>query len=600
MPPAVSGPRTAGSRREPAHARGPGDVRGPAEVCGPAEVRGPVDVGELAEVRGPGEVRGPVRPRRVAATLLALAFLGAASLAVPARAERLPDACTAPVVHTPAGDVCGLRERVPAAGAADVSVYLGIPYAASTAGERRFRPPVAPAPWAGVRPATEFGPACPQNGAPDGTPMSEDCLSLNVWVPDRASRAAPAPVLVFIHGGSFAGGGAATRLYEGGPPIYDGAGLAVSQDLVVVTLNYRLGALGFLAGAPGVAANLGLLDQQLALRWVRHAIGAFGGDPARVTLAGESAGAMSVSTLALAVPDSAGLFRAAILESDPLGLPLRTEAESRLGADVFLIASGCKVTFDTAACLRRLPLDAILEAQRSRALGLLAQRDGVAGFLPWSPAIDGRTVVRQPLEAARDGAVDVPLLLGTNGSEATVFFADRASIGYFGYEAFAKTLFGKEAFRTIAAAYPPAYFGDDLQQVIRIASDAIFTCPTRRLAKAAPAAYLYHFVHVPSFNFWHDAAACDDRSCHGDELPFVFGSAGGRMAFTEPEAGLSRTVMAYWGAFARGEDPLGAAGAPPWPRFGDRGLELRLDLAPRPEAPPSAHCGVWDSVSGAR
>jgi len=470
---------------------------------------------------------------------------------------------------------------------------------------------------------------CPQTGDQvDGLDVSEDCLSLNVWVPveaaaapsdprarfrsaldamrsesaaggGNASRSAGSggtlPVLVFVHGGGFVHGGSAQRLYPDGPRLYDGARMAATQHIVVVTLNYRIGVLGFLAGAPGVTPNLGLLDQQLALHWVQRNIGAFGGDPARVTLAGESAGAMSAGLQLLSMPSSAGLFRSVILESDPFGLPYRTAEQARLGADLFLLHVGCKFASDTLACLQHLPLKTILQAQDHSGQTSAVLQQGLAAFLPWAPVVDGRLVVRQPLQAALEGGVMKPLLLGTNGSEGTVFFANDAPIGILGYDALAKLIVGQQRTAELALHYPPSLFGDNTRQVIDAAGDGLFVCPTRAVARAARApAYLYHFDHRSSFNLWADIGQCAKDACHGAELPFVFGTAGGKMAFTPAERRLSDAMMAAWGAFVRGTAPSAASGSAAWPPFGSNGEVWTLAGAPSLAPPGSAACGFWD------
>lgn len=573
---------------------------------------------------------------------LRFVWLLAAVLLPAAAAQNPPASCRGPTLDTPAGALCGVRETVDGRA---VDAFLGIPYAAPTSGAHRFLPARPAAAWSGVRDATAFGPVCPQNGDQvDGLAVSEDCLSLNVWVPAsakvpaggsapgagsaqvvfddmlRALRAEPAsggtapatqgsagsmvpasapplPVLVFLHGGAFVHGASGQRLYPGGPALYDGARLAAGQDVVVVTLNYRIGVLGFLAGAPGVTPNLGLLDQQLALRWVQRSIAAFGGDPSRVTLAGESAGAMSAGLQLLSIPSSAGLFRAVILESDPLGLPYRTEAQARLGADLFLLHVGCKLASDTLACLQRLPLKTILRAQDHSGQTSAVIQQGLPAFLPWAPVVDGRLVVREPLRAALDGGVTKPLLLGTNGSEGTVFFAGDAPIGVLGYDALAKLIVGPERTAALAWRYPPSLFGDNTQQVIDAASDGLFVCPTRAVARAARApTYLYSFDHVSSFNLWSDIGQCSQRSCHGAELPFVFGTAGGKMAFTPAERRLSDAMMAAWGAFVRSGDPAAGRSTIAWPDFGSSGKAWTLASVPSLAPPRAAACGFWNGT----
>lgn len=552
-------------------------------------------------------------PKRL--LLLLLLMLAAPTAA----AQSGGKSCGGPLVEAPAGAVCGTRKVVDGTA---VDAFLGLPYAESTAGPRRFRAPVPEPRWGGVRDATAFGPVCPQRGDEvAGLRSSENCLSINVWAPASARprplsfgtrlqqmRAAPPgggpsatkrglAVMVFLHGGGFVHGASSQRLYPGGPALYDGAGMAASQGIVVVTLNYRLGVLGFLAGAPGVTPNLGLLDQRLALQWVQHNIAAFGGDPRRVTLAGESAGAMSAGLQLLSMPASRGLFRSVILESDPFGLPYRTLEQARLGADLLLLHTGCKFVPDVLACLQKLPLATLLRAQGASGQGLALASQGLPAFLAWAPVVDGRVVVRQPFAAALGGGVGMPLLLGTNGSEGTLFFAGDAPLGPLTYDGLARLMVGPVGVGELVWRYPPSLLGDNTEQIARIAGDGLFVCPARAVARASrAAAYLYSFPHVSSFNLWSKVPPCKDRACHGAELPFVFGTAGGKMAFTPAERKLSDAMMAAWGAFVRSGDPSAGAGAPAWPAFGSGGRQLVLDT-PLAVAPPGpAMCGYWDGV----
>jgi len=360
-------------------------------------------------------------------------------------------------------------------------VFRGVPFAAAPEGARRFMPPERPLSWAGVRPAHAFGLAAPQNAAEMGPLLrlglgatGEDCLSLNVWTPalDTARR----PVMVWIHGGAFV-------LGAGSQLLYDGAALARRGNVVVVTINYRLGALGFLHLAARLGAHLpatgneGLLDQIAALEWVRDEIAAFGGDPGNVTIFGESAGSMSVATL-LGVPRAADLFHRAILQSGAANYVSPRDVAAAV-ADMVLDGLGV----DDAAGLRAVPVDRLLAAQRrvflagvlgadhvfhglssggqrvvgAAFLGLaLARRPlgaagaaltrGLAGYLrrrrearapgagdaaiaalrgrglPFQPVVDGHVLPRPPLDAIGDGSARrVPLLVGTNRDEAKLF-----------------------------------------------------------------------------------------------------------------------------------------------------------------------------------
>ncbi|MEJ2359414.1 MAG: carboxylesterase family protein, partial [Deinococcales bacterium] len=290
---------------------------------------------------------------------------------------------------------------------------------------------------------------------------------------------------------------------------------------------------------------------------------------------------------------------------DPFGLPYRTLDQARLSADLYLLHVGCKLTGDTLACLQRLPLKTLLKAQDASGQGIALIQQGLPAFLPWAPVIDGHLVVRQPYAAALGGGVNEPVLLGTNGSEGTIFFASDAPIGVLGYDALAKLVANPSALGELAWRYPPALFGDNTEQVVRVASDGLFVCPTRAVARAARApAYLYHFTHVSSFNLWSDIGQCKSRACHGDELPFVFGSAGGKMAFTPAERRLSDAMMAAWGAFVRTEDPASTSGgtgpAVRWPAFQRSSEVLTLGTSPALAPPSAAHCGFWDGVHAPR
>jgi len=256
-----------------------------------------------------------------------------------------------PVVATDLGQVRGVSNGA-------TQQFLGIPYAAPPVGDLRWRPPQEPERWNGVRDATSFGPHCPQVATPYGTPsMTEDCLFLNVFTPPKTNQGRPhlLPVMFWIHGGG---------LVVGESDGYDPSNL-VAQGVVVVTINYRIGELGFLAHSAltaespkGASGNYGLLDQQAALRWVRRNIRAFGGDPDNVTIFGQSAGGLSVQSQ-LASPLAAGLFHKAIVESGAYSLQQPSLAAAEAIGAVFAASAGCAVP-STAACLRSLPVQVIL------------------------------------------------------------------------------------------------------------------------------------------------------------------------------------------------------------------------------------------------
>lgn len=526
----------------------------------------------------------------------------------PALAQAVPaPACSTPAVPTSSGPVCGLALSN---GGRTVNAYLGIPYAETTAGANRFRAPVPKAAQTAVRPTTAFGPICPQN-APAGITLaqSEDCLSVNVWTPGSAgasSGAARLPVLVFIHGGAFVTGSSADPfILDPSRSLYDGSRLAGGQNMVVVTFNYRLGALGFLAGVAGLKGNFGFLDQQLALEWVRDNIARFGGDPARVTLSGESAGAMSVGLHLLSAPRSAPLFRAALMESNPLGLPYKNLTEAARGGEYYLSATGCRVRLDQAGCLRAKPVADLLAAQKSPLLTLPVFEFGLYTLLTFSPVVDGEVIVTPPLTAAANGGLTKPTLLGTNANEGTLFLGPGTAkpIGALGYQTALVTLFGNERAATVLRGYPFIRGGDSRESLSRIANDYFFLCATRSLARAARApAFVYDYTHVSSLPLWPAVTGCPGKSCHGDELPFVFGAVAGVPGFTPEEQRLSQALMDYWGRFvADGNPGTGDGSLPAWPAVAPGNENpLRLDTALSFGPPSDSRCGLWDGIGYGR
>jgi para-nitrobenzyl esterase len=320
-----------------------------------------------------------------------------------------------PIVETRYGKVQGSEQG-------SISVWKGIPFAQPPTGQRRFRAPQLPEPWTGVREATTFSPMAPQvpevgasmvgaigaDRAVEPRPMSEDCLYLNIWSP--GASAGQRPVMVYIHGGAFTLGSASD-------PWYDGTSFAANHNIVVVSLNYRLGILGFaylknLAGADATnTGNCGLLDQIAALEWVRENIAAFGGDPDNVTVMGESAGAMSIGTL-LGMPAAQGLFRRAILQSGGAS-NLVTRPRATQVAQALLAKLGLETS--QLAALADVPLEALLKIQPE-----LGREFG--GILAYSPMIDGETLPQHPSAMIAQGsAANVAILAGTNRDEWRLF-----------------------------------------------------------------------------------------------------------------------------------------------------------------------------------
>jgi para-nitrobenzyl esterase len=379
-----------------------------------------------------------------------------------------------PLSRVASGDVEG-RER------GGVLLFAGIPYAEPPLATRRFRPPSPHPGWQGTRSARRFGPAAPQRPGVGLTaaPLAwdEDCLTLNVCTPavDDGAR----PVLVWIHGGAF-------RTGKGGIPWYDGSSFARQGDIVTVTINYRLGALGYAhvgdaAGDDFASSGLtGLLDQIAALEWVRDNIAAFGGDPARVTIAGESAGAMSVGTL-LGCPGARGLFRAAIAQSGAAHHTL-CDAESReVGRDVAELLGA-----DHAGALQAVEVDAILDAQEAAEKRFAQRQRGRGGPLSdmaYQPAVGHAALPEAPIEAIRRGASsDVALLCGTNFDETTLWGYGRVDEARL--HRFAERLFGERAEDAVATYRGGRPQASPSALLIAMTTDHIFRIPAIRLCEA--------------------------------------------------------------------------------------------------------------------
>jgi len=457
----------------------------------------------------------------------------------------------APIVALDSGRVEGVRLDE------GLCVFRGIPYAAPPVGELRWRAPEAVSPWEGVRPATEFGPACPQSpliAFLSGEPLpatSEDCLTLNVWTP-ALGESSPRPVLVWIHGGGFVGGWAHQRLYDGA--------VFAERGLVFVSLQYRLGPLGYLAlpelvedgDAP---ANHGLLDQLAALRWVQRNIAAFGGDPARVTVMGESAGATSVLALCTS-PAARGLFQGAIAEStwvsETTFVPLARARGAGRALGARLLPDGERLL----AALRALPADA------------LWQRLGPS-FQPWL-ALDGATLRETPAEAFAAGRHnDVPLLAGTTAEEGTAFLPLFPTRGVEEFRARLTGDFGAAAEEALAL-YPVAADADVPRELARLITDRWFVHGTRDLLRGMSHSWQYEFARA-------NPAQPSLGAHHAVELPYVFGQLPAGAAAVD--RALSERMLEHWVRFAETGDP-NAPGLPPWPAFhGAR--EPYLVLGPR-------------------
>ncbi|MEU9211154.1 carboxylesterase family protein [Streptomyces sp. NPDC048415] len=467
-----------------------------------------------------------------------------------------------PVVELPAGRLRGTIEG-------GVAVFKGVPYAEPPVGTLRWRPPRPHAGWDGTRDATRYGRSAPQMFTEGGDPVlgghgfppfDEDCLTLNVWTPaaDDAAR----PVLVWIHGGGFVSG-------SGNLPHYSGETFARHGDLVVVTINYRLGPLGYLCfdetdGAEPEPGNIWFSDQLAALRWVHDNIARLGGDPGNVTVAGQSGGALSTSALA-AHPEAPGLFRRVILQSPPFGLRLPSRDEYRERTAAYLEIAGVKGVDE----LRALPWPRLIEA----AAGLFG-RTSRWGYwpTPFLPVRDGVTLTRHPVDALLHGAAkDIDVLIGWTREEANFGFALDAEYAKATKEQvigrIAETSEGDAA--DVYTAYerkrPGARPVDVLMDLI---TDELFRGPSLELAESRAA--LGRPVRTYQFDFPTPALDGRLRAAHCLELPFVFDnfdqwSGAPFLEAIEPAArdGLARAMHQAWISFIRTGDP-NHPGLPHW------------------------------------
>ncbi|MCA9664254.1 MAG: carboxylesterase family protein [Myxococcales bacterium] len=463
--------------------------------------------------------------------------------------------------------------------------FLSIPFAAPPIGDLRWKAPEPPQPWTAPHDATEYGASCVQakNSIIVLDKLSEDCLTLAVWTPDPAPR--KAPVMVWIHGGGFALGGAAV-------PGWAGYRLAEKHGMVVVAMNYRLGAMGQFAHAAlgSGSGNFGLLDQQAALRWVKDNIAAFGGDPDNVTLFGESAGGISVC-LHLASPKSKGLFQRGIMQSGAcLKLPTRADAEA-FGQQLATTV-GCDTATSVSACLRGKTAEELVLAAP---LPLLLHYDGRPLLLPF---VDGDSLVEQPVDTLAAGSFNkVSVLLGSNANEGTLFLNgdEHKAMDDAKYQERIGYAFEAADAAKVIARYPSASYSTPRDALAEVVTDSIFACPTRRTARAVAAAgetvYLYQWVYAPS----HYSLYPYLRASHGAELPFVFGIPATPLPFIAKEKPLVDTMTGYWARFASTGDPNGD-GAVPWPRYdatSDKHLELDAEQQTEKNALKRDTCDFW-------
>ncbi|XP_062978237.1 cholinesterase-like isoform X3 [Elgaria multicarinata webbii] len=515
------------------------------------------------------------------------------------------------VVVTSSGPIKGKDLPV---GSGFVSAYLGIPYAEPPLGKLRFQKPVPHQPWSQVFEATRFGNACPQFFSlgfleakiwAANRPLSEDCLFLNVWVP-HPPPSSPTPVLVWIHGGGFLIGTSSLDMYNG-------ARLAYHENVIVVTINYRLGALGFLSLPPAAPGNMGLLDQQLALKWVQENAAAFGGDPTRVTLFGQSAGAASVGFHLLS-PSSQPLFAQAVPQS---GAPnaiwaWKSPEEAKQNALNFSQLLGCAEGNDTAvvSCLQEKDAMELVQHEVS-----LLQNTKFLLVIPFVPTTDGDFLLDEPQKLLEAGKIQhKPILMGVTSDEGSTFvpflFPD-TNHSLISWEQLLKGIGmtmqrePDEAVEAVALKYSeghgPAKYRWSLSQFI---GDFIIECSSTKflskLREAGIPVYIYSFTHHTSGSAMPEWTG----AFHGAEIPYVFGTlesvVGVSRTYTEAEGALGRRMMRYWAEFSRSGNPTGSvANEVQWPLYNATQQNF-FNLSTEPslimETSPARHCSFLESL----
>ncbi|KAK2893095.1 hypothetical protein Q8A67_013083 [Cirrhinus molitorella] len=502
-------------------------------------------------------------------------------------------------------------------------VFYGIPFADPPVAASRWKPPRPVTPRREVYDATYPRAACVQAcigpiGHTDDCPkkVSEDCLYLNVFVPLSVNLAAPLlkplPVMVWIHGGDFIAGSASK-------PLYDGRYISNFTQTLVVSVAYRLGAFGFLVSGkdPRTSAvgNYGILDQQAALLWVQQNIAVFGGDPSRVTLFGESAGAQSVS-LHLMIQSSKPLFRQAVFQSLPFSIPLKTRHESlKLGKN-FAKSANCSLLDQT--CLQSLSPQEVLNAQIKSSSKVVNPFRFLEQFESWGPYVDGELIREQSVSAFQKGhwQKDKHVLLGTTSEEGVIFVYGvfMKPVSAVECTVYTTAIFKQHAIKILRKYLPLYTHADRRDMLAQIVTDYIFLCPSRRSARAGVSSgssvWMYVFDHVASDpRLWSGLTFCYHHACHGAELPFVFDSAPvANLSMTPAERLLSNRMLCYWGAFAHAGDPGSHKDAsefcrqqrpPAWPRYTDNSGWMIMNLTLHSHTQAGSRddiCDFWDTL----
>jgi para-nitrobenzyl esterase len=526
-----------------------------------------------------------LRTRALAAVSATAVALGIVTATVPATAAPAqPAAAKSPLVRTAQGLVQGVSAR-------GADRFLGLPYAAPPLKNLRFRAPVPPKAWTGIRQADRQAPACLQfqpTGVREGQAVSEDCLYLDLYRPSTARAGRKLPVMVWFHGGGWT---------QGTGVIYGGQTAAALTNTIVISINYRLGALGWLAlpqldteqPATG-AGNYGMLDQIQSLRWVRQNIAQFGGNPGNVTVYGQSAGGGAVCTM-LASPLARGLFAHGIIESLGCAAGTTAKAAAEKTGQAYATAAGCTDPNTVLACLRQAWAPNLIAAE---------QKVVVRGSTYGTPVLP-----RNPQDAITTGHWNrVPIMIGGARWEGKLFVIDQANITAAQYEARIRATYGANA-QAVLQKYPASAFPKPFYALAAVTTDSGIACAVNTTAEALAGkttVYRYEFNDPTSPTLYgFQPPGIDMSNAHSAELAYLFDFTLGYRPLTATEKVLSAQMMRYWAAFARSGDPHVRAQAS-WPKY-DSTTHRTLVLSPSgnhvvTDIAAEHNCSFWAQIQG--
>lgn len=487
-----------------------------------------------------------------------------------------------------------------------VDRFLGIPYAAPPIGKLRWRPPQAPTAWSGTRAATSFGATCPQSADMFGPKsINEDCLTLNVYAPATKS-ASPRPVIVWVHGGGFRNGAGS---------YYDATVMAKKTDAVVVTINYRLGVLGFLStsgmAAEGKALNFGLQDQYFALNWVKRNIASFGGDAGRVTIAGQSSGGAS-GCLAMSSPKAAGLFHRVIMSSAPCSIATTPLSKAVATGDGIATKAGCATGADQMACLRSKSTDELMDAAQ-----ITSAAQAISDSM-WPATVDGEVIPNPVMSALAWGRINrVPVMLGTTQDEGKGLIG-WGFHGIFGrsvtqaeYEGAMRNFAGDLGAQLVPSLYPASKYGSVDLALSAALTDIALACPANNAASSLASqvpTYAFEFADKQAPQFFADPLMPEGWGAyHAGDLLYVFQRPVSGLAMpsmSTAQMALSEQMLGYWRHFVASGNPNGDASGPNWPKF-DRTTTPFQTLQPggittqtNGQFQKAHQCLIWSSLYG--